>query len=242
MTKKPHDPDDPTQLDPTLFTKSEQRQLQHLMRRLGMTVWEVISMAREQVLSEIDPAPGEGERFEFHRPDFVTAEYFAASAVPKPDANVDLITALHIADRDTQNAALLLREPDKVPIDALFQLILNIYDWQRFLAVRDPDPIGRRRSTVIVAECERMLNRLYLRVDAALAKRKPYNPRDYFSDPEDLAKPVSSSLLGAEAHADAVRKHKAEINERRRALHDVKAAPAPQKLSRVKPKGKDTLQ
>jgi hypothetical protein len=61
MTKPPPW-DDPTHLDPVFFTKSEQRQLQRLMRRLGMTVWEVLSMAREQVLSEIDPQPGDGER------------------------------------------------------------------------------------------------------------------------------------------------------------------------------------
>jgi hypothetical protein len=237
--------DDPTQLDPALFTKSEQRQLQHLMRRLGMTVWQVISMAREQVLSEIDPAPGEGDRFEFHRPDFITAEYFTASAVPAPDANVDLITALHICDRDTQNAAVLLNDDDrgsKLPIDALWQVLLNTRDWQRFLAVRDPDPIGRRRAAVIATECERIMNRLSLKAEAALAKRRPYNPADYFTDEASLPRPASSPLLGAEGHAEATRKHKAEIIERRRAIHEVPKA-TPQRLSTVKPKpGKDTLQ
>jgi hypothetical protein len=234
--------DDPTQLDPALFTPSEQRQLQHLMRRLGMTVWEVISMAREQVLSEIDPAPGEGERFEFHREDFVTPCYFTASAVPAPDANVDLITALHICDRDTQNAAVLLADKGKLPLDALWATLLNVLDWQRFLAVRDPDPIGRKRSAVIAAECERMLNRLRLKLDAELATRRPYNPRDYFTDEADLPTWPSSPLLGAEAHAEATRKRKAEINERRRAIHEVPKAGAPQKLSAVKPKPRKDLQ
>jgi hypothetical protein len=235
--------DDPTQLDPALFTKSEHRQLQQIMRRLGMTVWEVISMAREQVLDEIDPAPGAGDRFVFHREDFVTPSYFNSAGVPAPDANVDLITALHICDRDTQNAVALLADKGRLPIDALWATITNIVAWQHFLAVRDPDPIGRRRSTVIIAECERMLNRLRLKLDAAANARRPYNPRDYFSDPDELAKPVSSSLLGAEAHADALRQRKAEINERRRGFHDVKATPRPQRLSTVKPKpGKDTLQ
>jgi hypothetical protein len=238
-----YDPDDPTKLDPALFTRSEQRQLQHLMRRLGMTVWEVISMAREKVLGEIDPAPGDGDRFTFHREDFVTPSYFNSAGVPSPDDNVDLITALHICDRDMQNAALLLRDKASLPIDALYATIANIIAWQHFLAVRDPDEVGRRRSQVIVVECGRMLNRLRLKIEAAAAKRHPYDPRKYFSDPDDLAKPVSSSLLGAEAHADAVRKHKAEINERRRVFHDVKTPPRPQKLSTVKPKpGKDTLQ
>jgi hypothetical protein len=230
-----YNPDDPTQLDPVLFTKSEQRQLQQIMRRLGMTVWEVLSMAREQVLDEIDPAPGEGERFEFHRPDFITADYFQHSAVPAPDANVDLITALHICDRDTQNAAVLLADKDKLPLDALWQTILNILDWQRFLAVRDPSEVGRRRSVVIVAECERMLNRLRLRIDAEIAKRRAYDPRDYFADEADLPRPEGSSLLGAEAHREAERKHKAEIAERRRAIHEVPKGPTPQKLSTVKP-------
>jgi hypothetical protein len=241
--------DDPTIPDPTLFSKSELRQILRITRRLSLTMQEVISMARERVLSEIDPAPGDGERFKFHRPDFLTADYFQHSTVPAPDANVDLITALYWADRDEQNHKALLDEAEatgrKLPLDAIWAAMLNTWDWQRFLAVRDPDPEGRRRAAATAIECERIMNRARLKVEAYIAKHypehaakaaKPYRAEDYYADGDALPWPASDPLLGADGNREAKRQRKAAINERRRAIHEVPRAATPQKLSAVKPR------
>jgi hypothetical protein len=157
-----------------------------------------------------------------------------------------------MADRDTHNAAALLNEADatgrKVPLDALLATMLNIADWQHFLAARDPDPVGRQRSAVIAAECERIMNRLRLKAEAIVAKRKAAaeaspTSRDFFVDGDKLPWPQSDPLLGADVHREAQRQRKATINERRKAIREVPrpatstgATPAPEKLSTVKPR------
>jgi hypothetical protein len=252
--------DDPTIPDPTLFSKSELRQILRITRRLSLTMQEVISMARERVLSEIDPAPGDGERFQFHRPDFLTADYFQHSTVPAPDANVDLITALYWADRDEQNQKALLDEAAttgrKLSLEAIHQAMMNTWDWQRFLAVRDPDPEGRQRAAAALVEIERLMRRWQLKIDGYIAKhypehiaantaakakpQRPYNPRDYFVDEADIPPlPDSSPLLGSAGGPEARAIRDQQIKRTRRAtLHEVPKR-APQKLSSMKPKPKE---
>jgi hypothetical protein len=121
--------------------------------------------------------------------------------VPRPTDNVDLITALHMADRDEQNFKALFVEAEAtgrdVPTDALLIGMINTTAWMQFLAVRDPDPVGRRRAAATAIECERMVNRTWLKLQAAAAKRqaqaKPYRAEDYFTRSEDLPWPESPS-------------------------------------------------
>jgi hypothetical protein len=245
----PHPTDlwyDPT-IDLDKLTPAEHRQLSRLMRRLGMSVWETLALMRERLLFLTDPAPGTGERFtakEFdRRDDFVDEHYFDKAKVPAPNANVDIVTAMFWAERDTHNFATLLEDRRSLPVETLLAGIENTHAWHRFLARRDPDPVGRRRSAVIAAECERMLNRLRLKAEAIEAKRtaKPYDAADYFASEADLPEwPESSTLLGTAGSKEglAIRKQRydTEARERRRAIREV-PKPSDSAPESPKPKG-----
>ncbi|UGY27309.1 hypothetical protein HU675_0011415 [Bradyrhizobium septentrionale] len=128
-----------------LFTGSERRQFEWVARRFSLSLLETIAMAGELAKIGLDPAPGQGEPFEFTAPHTVGSDYLSRRNVPDPDANVDVCIAQDWSQRDAQAAQYLL---DEHPSRAVaLSVCSNSLAWFRFWAVRDPDPGRRARFT-----------------------------------------------------------------------------------------------
>ena len=123
---------------------------------------QVLDLARESVMCEIDPAPNyDKERFKFTRPAVVGSYYFARAAVPQDTDNVDLFEAGYYAELDAEAATALLADgAGSLPTEALWASIANTYRWARFWAVRHWDPKERRAAAIMAREADAVLDRL----------------------------------------------------------------------------------
>jgi hypothetical protein len=130
-----------------------------LSKRTGFSVVEVDYMARIIAQADhADPLPPEnwGEPFEFperklsvigDKCDFDCIN----AAVPKPDAQVDLLTALNEFKRDTKRCASLLKSK-KLSTESLVLISENQFAWARFLAARHPNPTMRTQFAKVADE------------------------------------------------------------------------------------------
>ena len=137
--------------------------LQQLSKRTGFSIREISIMARMIAQADFDPLPPKdwAEPFEFpQRKVSVTGDDFDLDCihtnVPKPDAQVDLLSALREEDRDRKAITAILTRSN-LQLTALFQIYNRLLDWERFLAVRHPDPEMRKLSEREARERERML-------------------------------------------------------------------------------------
>ena len=138
------------------------------------------------------------------------------------------------AERDTHNFATLLEGRSKLPIETLLAGIENTHAWHCFLARRDPDPVGRRRSAEIVAECQRMMARLAAKARdievrrAAGTEGLPASKADVSYGTEPPPWPDSSPLLGtAGSKRERDRRDKRIAAERLRTIREVSTSPKP---------------
>jgi hypothetical protein len=133
---------------------------------------QVLDLARESVMCEIDPAPNyDKERFKFARPAVVGTCYFSHALVPQDTDNVDLFEARYYAELDAEAATALLNHRDQ-PTEALMAIIANVYRWARFWAVRHWDEDERKASAAMAHAADAVLDRLADKADAALAQRR----------------------------------------------------------------------
>ena len=152
--------------------------VQQLSKRTGFSIQEIAFMVRMIVQAEYDPLPPEqrGEPFEFpERKISVTGDsrdFFDPihAEIPKPNSQVDLLEAWKAAEQDQRAIAAILARSD-LSLRALFQIYTRLLDWERFFAVRYPDPEIRKASEKGVREMESMLNGFNEKAKAILRRR-----------------------------------------------------------------------
>ena len=131
--------------------------LKSLSRQHGMSIVEISDLARMFASMEIDPLDKKGKVFVFDRnPRTAPIELddFSSfsTSVPPPDANVDLFEATEECRRDAENCQWALNHD--LSIEHLRAISLNQLDWQRFWAVRHPNPAMRELFANRVKEGE----------------------------------------------------------------------------------------
>ena len=139
--------------------------LQQLSKRTGFSIQEVAFMVRMIVQAEYDPLPPEqrGEPFEFpERKISVTGDYRdffdpIHAEIPKPNSQVDLLDAWKAAQQDQKAIAAIFAQHRDLSLAALFQIYSRLLEWERFFAVRYPDPEIRKGSEKGVREMEALL-------------------------------------------------------------------------------------
>jgi hypothetical protein len=144
-----------------IYQTEEQRQLyEGISERTGFSVKEIVEMVREYVSAALDPIEAEGELFEFEPdPNAPIGDLdWIDTEVPKPDAQVDLITALYKSKSDLRRCKQVLAK--RVPLGKLLAVMRNMIGWLRFRAVRDPSPEGREEAKRQLAEWERQIAEL----------------------------------------------------------------------------------
>jgi hypothetical protein len=126
---------------------------------------EISYMARMIAQADYDPLPPEkwGEPFEFPERGIsvIGREYdfdCIHGAVPKPDAQVDLRIAWKAAERDQKAIVAIFAQHRDLSLAALFQIYSRLLEWERFFAVRYPDPEIRKGSEKGVREMEAKMN------------------------------------------------------------------------------------
>jgi hypothetical protein len=135
--------------------------LQQLSKRTGFSLQEIAYMARMIAQTDYDPLPPEkwGEPFEFpERRINVTGDnrdFFDPihAEIPKPNAQVDLSIAWSEAQKDQKAIAAILARSD-LSLRALQQIYTRLLEWDRFWAVRHPNPEMRKASARQVLEME----------------------------------------------------------------------------------------
>ena len=140
--------------------------LQQLSKRTGFSLQEIAYMARMIAQTDYDPLPPEkwGEPFEFpERRINVTGDnrdFFDPihAEIPKPNSQLDLLEAWKAAEQDQKAIAAIFAQRRDLSLAALFKIYTRLLDWERFFAVRYPDPEIRKGSEKGVREMEAMLN------------------------------------------------------------------------------------
>jgi hypothetical protein len=152
------------------LTKAHQRDLERLAKREGMSLSEVMHLARVCADLSIDPAPGRGPCFVFVRDDFVTRDYFASAAVPPPDANVDYDEAWQNCKDDQRAFIQLLDEAnhrdERLPLPVLLAGFANQLNWYRFYARRAAKPDQRQWFAAQAEDIQAVLEEVNARIEA----------------------------------------------------------------------------
>jgi hypothetical protein len=144
----------------TYSSERDRRLFEEIKSLCGSTVREICMMARAFILVEMDPIHATGEPFVFPRgapgsqPDFC----WISPEVPGPYANVDLLEALSVTERDAQACDLTLKVDNS--IEATLRVYKNSIAWMRFWAVRSPSAECRETSARNLERMEEGLSEL----------------------------------------------------------------------------------
>jgi hypothetical protein len=118
-------------------------------------------MARAFILADLDPIRATGERFVFPKgsgePDFC----WFSPEVPEPYANVDLLEARDVTERDAKACELTLKVDNS--IEATLKVYKNSMAWMRFWSVRSHTPEGRAAFAQSLDRMEEGLGELRLK-------------------------------------------------------------------------------
>jgi hypothetical protein len=148
--------------------------IMRLSLRHRMEVVEILNMAREQELAEIDPIDADGEPYEWPQPakgepGWMSLNWITPS-VPKPDAKIDLLRAQETAKADAGTCKSLLNHDPSIP--TLLRVYRNQTDWFRFWSVRDPKPERRALNAAWAERCEAKMKQFEARFAAIKLKQR----------------------------------------------------------------------
>jgi hypothetical protein len=144
---------------PVTYASEEDRRLfEEIKAVCGGTVREVCAMARAFIRVEMDPIHASGEPFVFPKgsgePDFC----WFSPEVPGPYANVDILEAMDVSERDAKACSLTL-EVDQ-SIEATLRIYKNSISWLRFWSIRSPSAEGRVTAARNLERMEQGLSQL----------------------------------------------------------------------------------
>jgi len=156
------------------------KMLQHISKRTGFSVSEVNYMARVIAQADSDPLPTEewGQPFDYDDygkmsldPNDTFSECINAE-VPEPNAQVDLLYALKEFERDVKAAdAFYAGRSDSRSLSANWLIFENHWKWDRFWALRHPNPRTRLAFQHSFAEIDASRKRLAEKAEGLLRKR-----------------------------------------------------------------------
>jgi hypothetical protein len=184
------------------FFEGEHEALTEIAAQYDQTLTELLDM--------IDEAVGllDGEEpFTFNeRPMIVRPDHFTDGKcnVPEPHHRINIMAARYQALRDAECVKIILSGEGGRPPDVaeLIAMMLNTWEWQRFLASREPNLEAKAIYISAQLHCEQALNRVGVRIGAYAAKHypepqaHPYNPAAEATDENGQPWPQSSALLG----------------------------------------------
>jgi hypothetical protein len=153
---------------PVTYSSEEDRCLFEEVKYIsGMTVREICEMLQKIVSVEDDPIHATGEPFIFQKAASFCCDFGCITPeVPGPFANVDLLEAWDVAERDARACAHALEHDDTT--EATSKVFTNTISWLRFWSVRYPRPEWRATFARELEDMEEKLAEL-----RAKAFRKP---------------------------------------------------------------------
>jgi hypothetical protein len=117
--------------------------LEQASSETGMSVVEICKLVQEVAMAGTDPLPlaEQGDPFDFDEWREPPSEnLWALSAVPPPDARVDLRVAWALAQEDARRCASMLEHhAAELSLPVLKHIHDNTVAWMRFWAARHPD-------------------------------------------------------------------------------------------------------
>jgi hypothetical protein len=111
--------------DPVSYRRWADRYLLEALKYgLGLTIREVYPMLQKMLTDGLDPIIADGEEFELG----------GLLDVPPPNAKLNLLEAISVAERDAKTCEMLLSgEVDRAEL-----VLRNSIEWARFWSVRSP--------------------------------------------------------------------------------------------------------